>query len=64
VAVNAIAGAAIGGLVYVSDDQQLRDLTFWSMGSLGGSEWRLVLTASLLVIAVAPVLLLQARGWS
>lgn len=62
VAVNAIAGAAIGGLVYVSDDQQLRDLTFWSMGALGGSGWPLVLAAAGLVVLVAPVLLGQARG--
>src|SRR5690625_2396580 len=62
VAVNAIAGAAIGALVYVSDDQQLRDLTFWSMGALGGSGWPLVLAAAGLVALVAPVLLGQARG--
>ncbi|PWE33412.1 ABC transporter permease [Maritimibacter sp. 55A14] len=42
VAVNAIAGALIGGLVYVSDDQQLRDLTFWSMGGLGAAGWPVV----------------------
>ena len=39
VAINAIAGAGIGMLVYVSDDQQLRDLTFWSMGGLGQANW-------------------------
>ena len=39
VAVNAIAGAGIGALIYISDDQQLRDLTFWSMGSLGAASW-------------------------
>lgn len=62
VAVNAIAGAAIGGLVYLSDDQQLRDLTFWSMGSLGGSAWPLVLVAAGIAAATAPVLLSLARG--
>jgi iron complex transport system permease protein len=62
VAVNAIAAAAIGGLVYVSDDQQLRDLTFWSMGSLGASTWPLVLAAAGLTLAAAPALLAQARG--
>lgn len=62
VAVNAIAGAAIGALVYISDDQQLRDLTFWSMGALGGSGWSLVLAAAGLVAMVAPMLFAQARG--
>lgn len=45
VVVNAIAGAGIGALVYVSDDDELRDLTFWSMGALGAAGWPLVLVA-------------------
>jgi iron complex transport system permease protein len=40
VAINAIAGAGVGLMTYMSDDQQLRDLTFWSMGGLGGASWR------------------------
>ncbi|MEM7547779.1 MAG: iron ABC transporter permease [Pseudomonadota bacterium] len=39
VAVSAVAGAFIGAMVYISDDRQLRDLTFWSMGSLGDAQW-------------------------
>lgn len=42
VAINSIAGAAIGTLVYMSDDRQLRDLTFWTMGSLARSDWTVV----------------------
>lgn len=34
IAINAIAAAMIGLLLFVSDDQQLRDITFWMMGSL------------------------------
>ncbi len=45
VAVNSIAGAVIGLLIYVSDDRQLRDLTFWTMGGLGGADWRMVALA-------------------
>ena len=26
-------------LVYISDDEQLRSLTFWTMGSVGGASW-------------------------
>ena len=40
VAVNAIAGAALGLMIYLSDDRQLRDLTFWTMGGLGGASWQ------------------------
>jgi iron complex transport system permease protein len=42
VAVNAIAGAGVGFLVYLANDQQLRDVTFWTLGSLGGATWRSV----------------------
>lgn len=39
IAVNAMAGAGIGLLSFVADDAQLRDLTFWSLGSLGAASW-------------------------
>lgn len=42
IAINAIAGSAIGLLTYAADDRQLRDLTFWSMGSLAGGTWSLL----------------------
>jgi len=42
IAVNAIAGSAIGLLTYAADDRQLRDLTFWSLGSLAGGTWSTV----------------------
>lgn len=42
IALGALASALTGALAYVSDDRQLRDLTFWSMGSLGGATWRKV----------------------
>lgn len=42
IAVNAIAGSAIGLFTYLADDRQLRDLTFWSLGSLAGGTWEIV----------------------
>lgn len=39
IAVNAVAGAGTGLLVTISDDRQLRDITFWSMGSLARGGW-------------------------
>ncbi|KAF1029641.1 MAG: Hemin transport system permease protein HmuU [Burkholderia plantarii] len=39
IAINALAGAAIGLLTYVASDAQLRSLTFWSLGSVGGAQW-------------------------
>lgn len=46
VAITAIASALIGILIYMSSDQQLRELTFWTMGSLAKSNWNTVLAAS------------------
>lgn len=39
VALNAMTGAGIGLMVFVSEEQQLRDLSFWMLGSLGGVTW-------------------------
>ncbi|CAH8209847.1 Hemin transport system permease protein HmuU [Vibrio aestuarianus] len=39
VAISALSGAGIGYLNYVADDQMLRDLSLWSMGSLAGATW-------------------------
>lgn len=42
IAINTVAGSAIGLLTYLASDTQLRDLTFWSMGSLAGARWSTV----------------------
>src|SRR3546814_3134027 len=34
-----MAGSGIGVMTYMANDNQLRDLTFWSMGSLAGATW-------------------------
>ncbi|MHA2716488.1 FecCD family ABC transporter permease [Vibrio owensii] len=39
VAISALSGAAIGFMNFIADDQMLRDLTLWSMGSLAGANW-------------------------
>lgn len=54
IAFAALAGAGTGWLSYISDDRQLRDLTFWSMGSLGGATWSKV---SVVVPMVLPTLI-------
>nr|WP_026641397.1 MULTISPECIES: iron ABC transporter permease [Bordetella] len=42
IAINTVAGSLIGLLTYMASDAQLRDLTFWSMGSLAGANWALL----------------------
>jgi iron complex transport system permease protein len=51
VAINAIAMAGVGLLTYLATENQLRDLTFWSLGSLGGASWsRLAIVAPWIVL--------------
>ena len=53
VALGAIAGAGMGLLNYFADDQALRDLSLWTMGSLAGASWDAIILAyvSLAVLA-------------
>ncbi len=62
IAVNAIAMAGTGFLFHISDDQQLRTLTFWTMGSLGGALWPSVFVATTIVIPATIVLIRHARA--
>jgi iron complex transport system permease protein len=59
IALSALSGALMGLLVYISNDQQLRDITFWSLGGLGGATWAKLVASGpimLAVIVAAPVL--------
>lgn len=62
VAVNAIAFAVIGALTYISDDTQLRELTFWTMGGLGAANWTSAAVASAAALASGLALLGFARA--
>ncbi|SDW97170.1 iron complex transport system permease protein [Ruegeria halocynthiae] len=55
IALTAMAMSLTGILVYMADDAQLRDFTFWSMGSLAGSNWSKMAVAA--PIIVFPLLL-------
>lgn len=45
IAINALCGAGTGLFTYFSDEEQLRAITFWLLGSLGGATWKSVLSA-------------------
>jgi heme transport system permease protein len=60
IAINALCGAALGYLTFISSDDQLRQLTFWSLGSLGRATWDSLPPAALLMIAAALLLLRAA----
>lgn len=60
VAINAIIGAVMGCLSYISDEAQLRQMSLWSMGHLGKGSWELVLVATSLIIpALLAILVLS-----
>ncbi|MEO3385656.1 iron ABC transporter permease [Mesorhizobium sp. CAU 1741] len=59
IALGAMAGAFSGLLVFMADDRQLRDLTFWGLGSLAGATWTKIAAAGpviVLVLVSAPFL--------
>ena len=56
IAIGALASAGIGVLVFVADDRQLRDITFWMLGSLGGATWGKALAIAPFLAAVILVL--------
>ncbi len=65
IALTALAMALTGILVYMADDAQLRDFTFWSMGSLAGSSWGKIMVAAPLILIplmLSPFLALGLNG--
>jgi iron complex transport system permease protein len=55
VAMNALAGAGTGFLIFAADDLQLRDIMFWTMGSVAGAAGPGLVVA---LVAAAPLLLM------
>ncbi len=53
VAINALASAGLGYLTFLATDEQLRNIQFWLLGSLGGARWSAVaLVFSIVAVAV------------
>ena len=51
IAVSAIAEALIGYFTFLSNDEQLRNLTFWRLGSMGAAKWTVVAFIAPIVVA-------------
>ncbi|HWV73323.1 MAG TPA: iron ABC transporter permease [Pseudosphingobacterium sp.] len=62
IAINAFAGALTGLITYLADEQQLRTITFWMLGSLGGATWQTVW--SVMPFIVIPLTILPLLGKS
>ncbi|MEM7140582.1 MAG: iron ABC transporter permease [Actinomycetota bacterium] len=61
IAVNAFVGALIGLMIFVSDDAELRGITFWTLGSLAQSTWTKVGIVTPFAVAGLAVSLALAR---
>ncbi|MEP3246214.1 MAG: iron ABC transporter permease [Sneathiella sp.] len=62
VAINALAMAGVGFLSFISNDQQLRAISLWSMGSVGGALWPSVFVCASIVLPAIFFLLRNARA--
>lgn len=62
IAIGALSAAVMGLMIFLADDRQLRDITFWSLGSLGGATYGRVLSILPFVAAVLLVIPFVARG--
>lgn len=61
-AIAAIANAGIGLLVFIADDRQLRDITFWLLGSLSGATWSKATTIVPVFALGATAMIFMHRG--
>ena len=52
IALNALAASILGLCTYLATDDQLRNLSFWTLGSVSGGSW---LSTGLLVLLLLPV---------
>ncbi|TGQ69379.1 iron ABC transporter permease [Mesorhizobium sp. M00.F.Ca.ET.186.01.1.1] len=62
IALAALAMALTGILIFMADDRQLRDLTFWSLGSLAGATWQKIGSVGPIIVAALAVTPFLARG--
>jgi iron complex transport system permease protein len=62
IAVGALSLAAMGLLIFMADDRQLRDITFWNLGSLGGATFARVISILPFVAVVTGIIPFVARG--
>ncbi len=64
IAINTLAGAGIGLLTYMTTDVQLRSITFWNLGSLGGTTWTTVGVVAPFILAAIIFILQLSRPFN
>lgn len=61
IAINALNIAGIGYFTFLATDAQLRNLSFWSLGSLGGASWPSLAVIAPLILGSVLALLNLSR---
>lgn len=62
VAITALCFAITGFMIYLAKDDQLRDLTFWNLGSLGAATWSKNLILGTVMLASYSVLISKGKA--
>jgi len=62
IALGAMAGAFTGLMIFWADDDQLRDLTFWGLGSIAGATWPKVAAVAPIILPILLFAPFMARG--
>ncbi|MGF0539019.1 FecCD family ABC transporter permease [Agrobacterium sp. ES01] len=62
IALGAFAMAITGVLIYIANDTQLRELSFWGLGSLAGATWGKLQAAALIIVPALAASLCLPRG--
>ncbi len=61
IAVNALTGSVTGLLTFAATDEQLRNITFWSLGNMGGATWTSVASVAPFIVISVSLLVRYAR---
>ncbi len=62
VAITALGFAFTGFMIYLSEDDELRDLTFWNLGSLASASWTKIGILSIVIVVSYSFLLGKGKA--
>lgn len=62
IAVGALSAALMGLMIFMADDRALRDITFWSLGSLGGATPTKMLSTLPFILAILVSIPFVSKG--
>ncbi len=61
-AITALGFAITGFIIYISKEEQLRDLTFWNLGSLAGANWTKNAILAVMIFLAYAVLITKGKA--